>query len=514
LLTIIKQGLEQNKQGFNLIKQGLSKVKIMEEKSISEINSMVTRKYLETKPENQYFERKGLGEKDTKPTKIAEELIGMLNADGGILAFGVADNGTIQDLNTFDGDLDKYRTLIFDFIQPSPNIKFEEVIVGDSLVFLYHVEQEIERVFCRKDNENVFLRVNDTNRILNRSQVKSLEYDKQIRKFEEEPQNDFDFEDMDEPLLESYKQKIKYKGDLKELLVKKYLATKKADIYTIKKAGVLLFAKDPEKYITSASVRYIRYEGIEAKTGTEHNVIKDERFEMNIPNLITQLKVFLNASFKDYYFLDIDSGKFKKVPEYPEEAWLEAVVNALCHRSYNVQGNAIYIKHFDNRLEVSNSGPLPAQVSIENIKTERYARNPRIARILEDMGYVRQLNEGVSRIYESMEKSMLSVPEYSVRNNNVYLVLRNKISNHSNTISDAIMKTVEKKWSNYNATQIKILTYLFVNCEGKIDDFSHYTGVNKNTIRTYLNGFIDDNIMERISKKERDKNALYIFKKQ
>jgi ATP-dependent DNA helicase RecG len=66
----------------------------MEEKSISEINSMVTRIYLETKSENQYFERKGLGEKDTKPTKIAEELIGMLNADGGILAFGIADNGT------------------------------------------------------------------------------------------------------------------------------------------------------------------------------------------------------------------------------------------------------------------------------------------------------------------------------------------------------------------------------------------------------------------------------------
>jgi ATP-dependent DNA helicase RecG len=486
----------------------------MEEKSISEINTMVTRTYLETKSENQYFERKGLGEKDTKPTKIAEELIGMLNADGGMLVFGVADSGVIQDLKTFDGDLDKYRTLIFDFMQPSPNIKFEEVNVDGCLVFLYHVEQEIERIFCRKDNENVFLRVNDTNRILNRAQVKSLEYDKQIRKFEEEPQNDFDFEDIDAPLLESYKQKIKYKGELKELLVKKYLATKKKGFYTIKKAGVLLFAKDPEKYIPSASVRYIRYEGIEAKTGVEHNVIKDERFDMNIPHLITRLKVFLNASFKDYYFLDIESGKFKKVPEYPEEAWLEAVVNALCHRSYNVQGNAVYIKHFDNRLEVSNSGPLPAQVSIENIKTERYARNPRIARILEDMGYVRQLNEGVSRIYESMEKSMLSVPEYNVRNNNVYLILRNKISNHSKVISDEVILEIENKWGDYNNTQRKILVFLFMHCKGTLGDFSKYTSVNKNTIRTYLNDFIEKSIIKRKSKKERDINALYIFKNE
>ena len=110
--------------------------------------------------------------------------------------------------------------------------------------------------------------------------------------------------------------------------------------------------------------------------------------------------------------------------EYPEEAWLEGIVNALCHRSYNIQGNAIYIKHFDDRFEISNSGPLPQQVTVDNIKTERFARNPRIARVLEDMGYVRQLKEGVNRIYESMEKSMLSEPEYREANNNIYLTLR------------------------------------------------------------------------------------------
>ncbi len=59
-------------------------------KSISNINTIITNKYLQTQGENQYFERKGLGEKDIKPTKIAEELIGMLNADGGILVFGIA----------------------------------------------------------------------------------------------------------------------------------------------------------------------------------------------------------------------------------------------------------------------------------------------------------------------------------------------------------------------------------------------------------------------------------------
>ena len=51
---------------------------------VSEFNTQVTLEFLQKKRENQYFERKGLGNEDTKPTKIANELIGMLNADGGV----------------------------------------------------------------------------------------------------------------------------------------------------------------------------------------------------------------------------------------------------------------------------------------------------------------------------------------------------------------------------------------------------------------------------------------------
>ncbi|MBK9223465.1 MAG: putative DNA binding domain-containing protein [Flavobacterium sp.] len=483
--------------------------------SISKINTLVTKEYLQTQVENQYFERKGLGEKDTKPTKIAEELIGMLNADGGILALGVLDNGTFTDLNTLENNkLDAYRTLVFDFIHPACNIELEEVKIEGNLIFIYHVEQEVERVFCRKDNENVYLRVQDTNRLLDRDRIKKLEYDKTIRRFEEEVAKNFALEDLDQELLNEYKEKLNYKGNALDLLTKRYLADKKTEEYQFKNASVLLFAKDPEKYIPSASVRYIRYEGTEALTGVSHNVVKDERFENNIPRLIDEIKVFLKASFKDYYFLDMESGKFKKVPEYPEEAWLEGIVNALCHRSYNVQGNAIYIKHFNDRLEIRNSGPLPAQVTIENIKSERFARNPRVARVLEDLGYVRQLNEGVSRIYESMEKSMLSIPEYNESNGNVYLILRNKISGHSKTIHDSVMEKIEIDWMKFNDTQKKIFYYLFANHKATLAEIVDFVKINENTVRGYLNKFITDGFLDKMSIKQRDINALYMFKKQ
>lgn len=481
---------------------------------VSRANTIITKEYLQTQPENQYFERKGLGEKDIKPTKIAEELIGMLNADGGTLAFGIANDGIIEDLNTIEDKLNAYRTLAFDFIKPPCNIQLEEIDIDGKLIFLYHVEQDLERVFCRKDNENVYLRVQDTNRLLDRDRIKKLEYDKSIRRFEEETEKNFDIDDLDQKLLEEYRQKLNYKENVYDLLVKRHLAQKADGAYRFKNAAILLFAQDPEKYIPSASVRYIRYEGTEALAGTSHNVVKDERFENNIPRLIEEIKTFLKTSFKDYYFLDMETGRFNKVPEYPEEAWLEGIVNALCHRSYNVQGNAIYIKHFDDRIEISNSGPLPAQVTISNIKSERFARNPRVARVLEDMGYVRQLNEGVSRIYESMEKSMLSVPEYMEHNGNIYLTLRNKISWHSKTINDAVMEKVAKDWSLFNDTQRKVLFFLFTRHKATLSEIVDFVQINANTIRIYINKMINDGLLDKISEKQRDKNALYRFKKE
>ncbi|ASU16217.1 putative DNA binding domain-containing protein [Actinobacillus pleuropneumoniae] len=264
--------------------------------SISKINSIVTKDYLVTQPENQYFEREGLGEKDIKPTKIAEELIGMLNADGGILAFGVSDAGEIQDLRQIADKLDDYRKLVFDFIKPPCHIQLEEIEIDEKLIFLFHVEQDLERIYCRKDNEKFYLRVADSNRELNQEQIKKLEYDKNIRLFEDEVVVDFDMDDLDQELLQTYKEKVNFtKGDVFQLLYNRNLVSKKEGEYQLKKSAILLFCKNPERYIPSASVRYIRYDGMIAKVGTEHNVIKDQRFENNIPKLIDEVAYFFTS---------------------------------------------------------------------------------------------------------------------------------------------------------------------------------------------------------------------------
>ncbi|WP_440201759.1 AlbA family DNA-binding domain-containing protein [Actinobacillus pleuropneumoniae] len=220
----------------------------------------------------------------------------MLNADGGILAFGVSDAGEIQDLRQIADKLDDYRKLVFDFIKPPCHIQLEEIEIDEKLIFLFHVEQDLERIYCRKDNEKFYLRVADSNRELNQEQIKKLEYDKNIRLFEDEVVVDFDMDDLDQELLQTYKEKVNFtKGDVFQLLYNRNLVSKKEGEYQLKKSAILLFCKNPERYIPSASVRYIRYDGMIAKVGTEHNVIKDQRFENNIPKLIDEVAYFFTS---------------------------------------------------------------------------------------------------------------------------------------------------------------------------------------------------------------------------
>ena len=440
----------------------------------------------------------------------------MLNAGGGVLVLGVADNGDVNDLNQLEVSLiNNYRTLCNDLINPPANVRLEEIVLNSGeLIFLYHVSIDAERLFCRSDNENVFLRIADTNKgPLDRDQVRIMEYDKEIRKFEEEQRTDFEQNDLDRDMLRWFREHLNFVGTDEELLLARKLSTNKGGKFLINNAGILLFSNDPDKYITNSKVRYVRYSGTEALTGEDLNVIKDEEFLGSVPTLIEKLKVFIYAILRDYYYLDIEIGKFVKISEYPQDAWLEGVVNALCHRSYNVQGNCIYIKHFDDRLEITNSGPLPAQVTIENIQTERYARNPRLARVLSEMGYVRELNEGVPRIYKSMAKSMLSEPEYSVSNNNVKLLLRNKVSDHQEAISDRVMKLVELSWEILNETQKSIVIYLFNHYHATLPELAEYLKITETGVRGYLNTFCGQGILQRNSDKTRDKNADYTFKK-
>lgn len=119
-----------------------------------------------------------------------------------------------------------------------------------------------------------------------------------------------------------------------------------------------------------------------------------------------------------------NEGLFANMPLVPEDAWLEAIVNAVVHRSYSLAGDHIRVEIFDDRIEVMSPGRFPGLVAISDPQhATRFARNPRIARVCADLNFGQELGEGIKRIYEEMRLAGLGDPLYRQSSGAVHLEL-------------------------------------------------------------------------------------------
>ena len=84
------------------------------------------------------------------------------------------------------------------------------------------------------------------------------------------------------------------------------------------------------------------------------------------------------------------------------------------------------ISVWDDRVEVHSPGPLPGHITLENMRTEHYSRNPRIMRVLKTVGLVEEYGEGVERMYREMEARLLEPPVFSANASSVTVTLYNR----------------------------------------------------------------------------------------
>ncbi len=112
---------------------------------------------------------------------------------------------------------------------------------------------------------------------------------------------------------------------------------------------------------------------------------------------------------------------------YPELACREALVNAIAHRDFAEEGRGIEIFVFDDRIEVRNPGSLLSSVSMGDLlKLEgaHQSRNAIACRVLRELGYMRELGEGMRRMFDLMRVNELTPPELHSDGNSFSVVLR------------------------------------------------------------------------------------------
>ena len=484
----------------------------------SKINPLIDIEYIKTKPENKYFDIKS---SKIKASDLAPHFSAFANAEGGIIAVGISDKTReIEGVKNLSHD--KYNDIISspkDCCSPMPNYKIEILSVRNKNgevdeIILFHIEAETDRII-RTTNGTTYLRIGDRSKELKGEDLINLEYARNTRRYEDELNKEATLDDLDFELLKEYKEKIsaselsdeqvlKARGFLKEKDNKKYLTN----------GAVLLFAENTMQFYPNCRVRFLRYDGNSMQVGERINIIKDINIECSLLKIIPKVKEIVSLQLRDFVTLNKENGRFMVIPEYPEFAWLEGIVNAVTHREYAFEGNYIMVTMYNDRLEITSPGKLPNIVTLENIKETRYSRNPRIARVLTEFGWVRELNEGVKRIYEDMKMFFLDAPQYSEPNNSVKLILKNNIIMRKLRQSDKLENTIgEEIWSKLDMTDKKIILYIANRGKANRKELEEETGKSATTINKRIKKLIEDNIVVRVGDKSDPKHYLELKNK-
>lgn len=457
----------------------------------SKINPMLTLDYITHEPENKYFDRKSAR---IRPVDLAPLISAFANAEGGTIVIGVDDYGNIEGVNNQSPDrLNDFISAAKDYCQPMPANKYEYLDVinkngqNDRLLLLHIAPAQEQIIQTRKDE--TWLRIGDRTKELKGTDLRNLEYTKNTRRFEDECSMDAGLDDLDVELLKKYQQILGAEDvPIEQVLQARGLIRRFQGENRLTNAAVLLFAKNIMQFYPNCRVRFVRYEGDTAKTGTQFNVIKDKNIDACILRLVDIARRYIAEQLREFTALDTQSGKFKTVPEYPEFAWLEGIVNAIVHREYSLAGDYILVSMYDDHLEIKSPGRLPGIVTIENIKHTRYARNPKISRVLTEFGYVRELNEGVKRIYSDMEAFFLDDPEYSEPGQQtVKLTLKNNIVMRKIRQKELAQESIGTDvWEQLDDLEREILTYMGSQKSVTRRDLEERTGKARNTILNRL----------------------------
>lgn len=369
--------------------------------------------------------------RDPKTVKrdIGETLVAFANADGGELLVGVEDDGTVtgvphkaEIIRSFleawtshvhaQTPLDRPLALSLDI--DGKVVLYFSVEKGTSVV---HLTQD-GRCLQRKDRESVPVPSEMIN--FERQERLSREYDRGFI-------DGADATALDDETLTAAGKIIAPGLSPEKLLQLLGLAEYGSGALRLRRAAMLLFARDVSLWHPRCEVRILRVSGLELRAGREYNVVDDKHVVGNIAEL-------LQSAWDEVrpYLIETrlgPDGRFQEQVRYPEDACREALTNAIAHRDYTIEGRAIEVYVFDDRLEIRSPGPLLSTVTVEGLRSLagiHQSRNTAVARTLRELGYMREMGEGFRRMFQLMRAHDLVEPEVISHSHQFTVSLRHR----------------------------------------------------------------------------------------
>ncbi|MCS7040307.1 MAG: putative DNA binding domain-containing protein, partial [Anaerolineae bacterium] len=265
--------------------------------------------------------------------QIAETAVAMANAHGGLIVLGA----TAEGISGLDAP-EQARSLILEALaMPDPPLIVPLPLIltldGRTLCVLQippglpHVYNLKGQYLTRSDRHNRPLLADELRRLLiNRSEVS----------YESYVPEGATMADLDEERVAAYQARMATLAypTATALLLSRGCAVMTPDGPRPTVAGLLLFGRDPQRWVRSATLTCVRYAG-----ETMSDAFVREDIAGVLPDQIRRGEAFVAANMRRG--ARIRGLAREEVPEYPISVVREAIVNAVAHRDYSIRGDDI-----------------------------------------------------------------------------------------------------------------------------------------------------------------------------
>lgn len=363
--------------------------------------------------------------------KALETVCAFANADGGMLVLGMADPKEFQGAARLFGiqenaeAVDELRRKLLTEFQPAittvrlhrlPSTLHNGPAKGQSgHLLLVHVQAS--RAVHSILNGGTYTRLDASNRSMAADEVTDLAYRRGVRSAASEPVP----VSLNRLQTDAWRRYVSTRGikagAFADQLLRIGLAIDVDGSVLPMRAAVLLFADEPGSLLaahdTRADIRLMVYDGKAVVPGATPNLKKQPK-TIRGP-LVDQIDAAVAAVLDELaQGLTLSSSGFKTQHVYPERVVKEAIVNAVVHRDYRLNRD-IFIRIFDDRVEVESPGSFPGGITPANIaRAGSRARNPLVAQNLREFPVAPNIDagEGVPMMFAEMASADLYPPQY------------------------------------------------------------------------------------------------------
>ena len=332
-----------------------------------------------------------------KPRSWLKTVSAFANGVGGSLYFGVSNEGVAVGLNDPQEAAEQISNFIKTRIEPAiKNIVLEPLqadgknilrvqISGGAATPYYYTGDGTKIAYYRIGNESV----QAPSAVLNELLLKGLHqtFDALETKYK--------FSDYSYTLFEAtYKQKTNLTIDRPKDY---YSFAMMTETNTLTFAGALFADQCP---VYQSRVFCTRWNGMK-KGGLYVDALDNDEFNGSAISLLNDALKFVrhNSSVK---WKKTGVGRIE-MPDYPSEAVHEAMVNALVHRDYMIQGSEIHVDMYDDRLEIVSPGGMPDGKRIQDLNIDDVAsirRNPVICDLFSRLKLMERRGSGLRKIID------------------------------------------------------------------------------------------------------------------